>query len=403
MTLDPAIQKRLEERRGAPRDHASIAATPGEPRPEPDTPCVLVIDDEPEITRSVAELLGRDYQVLTANSADEALALLESHRVAVILTDQRMPDGTGAELLARTLAIAPEATRILFTGYSDISAVIDAVNLGQVYRYIAKPWRPDELRAIIAQALERYGLVFENRRLLEELTRANEDLGSANGELQAYVYSIAHDVRAPLRSIDGFTALAMRDAGPVLPESSHRHLGRVREAAQRMGTMIDELLALSQVSRRSLVREQVDLSEMAATLLADLRAAEPSRPVETTVAPGLIVDADRKLLRVILSNLVGNAWKFSATRDPARIVVGSEVVAGELAFLVRDNGVGFDPAHATHLFGLFQRAHPADAFEGEGIGLATVQRLVARHGGRAWAEARVDGGATFFFTLPARP
>jgi diguanylate cyclase (GGDEF)-like protein len=137
---------------------------------------VLVVDDEPEITRSVAELLARDYEVLTAGSADEGLALLESNSVAVVLTDQRMPGGSGAELLAHSLDIAPETTRILFTGYSDISAVIDAVNEGQVYRYITKPWRPEELKAVLSQGLERYRLVLENRRLLHELTQANDDL-----------------------------------------------------------------------------------------------------------------------------------------------------------------------------------------------------------------------------------
>jgi len=137
---------------------------------------VLVVDDEPEITRPVAELLGRDYEVLIANSADEALALLEANSVAVILTDQRMPNGTGAELLARSLGIAPETTRILFTGYSDISAVIDAVNEGQVYHYLTKPWRPEELKVVLSQGLERYRPVVENRRLFEELTRANEGL-----------------------------------------------------------------------------------------------------------------------------------------------------------------------------------------------------------------------------------
>jgi diguanylate cyclase (GGDEF)-like protein len=171
-TLNPAFAAKLERR----REDRAAGATPEQSLAPDVRPCVLVVDDEPEITASVAGLLERDYRVLTADSADEALALLEANAVAVILTDQRMPNGTGAELLARSLDIAPETTRVLFTGYSDISAVIDAVNEGQVYRYLAKPWRPEELKAVLGQGLERYRLVLENRRLLRELQEANEDL-----------------------------------------------------------------------------------------------------------------------------------------------------------------------------------------------------------------------------------
>jgi diguanylate cyclase (GGDEF)-like protein len=172
-TLNPAFAAKLEQRKAERRAGGLV---PERPPPPDQLPRVLVVDDEPEITRSVAELLGRDYEVLIANSADEALALLEANTVAVILTDQRMPNGTGAELLARSLGVAPETTRILFTGYSDISAVIDAVNEGQVYHYLTKPWRPEELKVVLSQGLERYRLVVENRRLFEELTQANEDL-----------------------------------------------------------------------------------------------------------------------------------------------------------------------------------------------------------------------------------
>jgi diguanylate cyclase (GGDEF)-like protein len=172
-TLHPAFAEKLRQRRVRRRPEDPRGESPGS---LDQRPCVLVVDDEPEITRSVAELLERDCDVLTANSADEALALLERHEVAVVLTDQRMPGGSGAELLARALDIAPETTRILFTGYSDISAVIEAVNEGHVYRYVTKPWRPEELQAVLSQGLERHRLVVENQRLLQELTSANEDL-----------------------------------------------------------------------------------------------------------------------------------------------------------------------------------------------------------------------------------
>jgi light-regulated signal transduction histidine kinase (bacteriophytochrome) len=321
----------------------------------------------------------------------------------VILTDQRMPGGTGAELLARSFHISPETTRILFTGYSDISAVIDAVNEGQIYRYIAKPWRPEELKSILGQGLVRYRLAVDNRRLLAELRQANQDLVLANRELREFAYSIAHDVRAPLRAIDGFSALVGRDSGNTLAASSVAYLQNVREAAQRMGVLIDDLLGLSRISRLDMLIEEIDLSAMATSVIADLRESQPSRRVQTVVAPGLRTQADRVLLRLILVNLLGNAWKFTSRHETARIEVGVTDSDGEDAFWVRDDGAGFDPQNAAHLFGVFRRMHLVAEFEGEGIGLATVQRLVARHGGRVWAESEVEKGATFYFTLPASP
>jgi len=178
------------------------------------------------------------------------------------------------------------------------------------------------------------------------------------------------------------------------------HLQRVRAAAQRMGQLIDDLLGLSRAARRDLLREQMDLSALATSVLVDLRSEAPERRVESVVQPDLVVDADATLLRVILTNLLSNAWKFTSKHEMARIEVGVIDTDGKRAFFVRDDGAGFDERYAEHLFGAFQRLHTADEFEGDGIGLATVQRLVARHGGRVWAQAEVEKGATFFFTLP---
>jgi signal transduction histidine kinase len=400
MTVNPDFADRLQKREAERRAGGSAPELSSAPEPRA---CVLVVDDEPEITRSVAELLGRDYEVLIANSADEALALLEANSVAVILTDQRIPGGTGAELLAFSLAIAPDATRILFTGYSDISAVIDAVNEGQVYHYLTKPWRPDELRAVISQGVARHDLVLENRRLVEMLTQTNEELDTANRELTEFAYSIAHDLRAPLRTIDGFSAMVVDDAEDRLSETDVARLRCVREAAQRMGVLIDHLLALSRASRMEMLIEDVDLSAMARSIIEELRESEPARQVDVVVTPGLRAEADAVLLRVILANLLGNAWKFTSKHHEARIEVGVTHADGERVFCVRDDGAGFDPRYAAHLFGTFQRMHAAGAFAGEGIGLATVRRLVTRHGGRVWAEAEVEKGATFFFTLGRRP
>src|SRR5665647_788786 len=240
-----------------------------------------------------------------------------------------------------------------------------------------------------------------NEVLEERVLARTAELGAANKELEAFVYSASHDLRAPLRAIDGFSQMVIEDTVGRLDAADEEHLQHVRAAAQRMGVLIDDLLALSRSARQDLLRKSVDLSAMAASVIADLRSAAPGRRVEAVVQPDLVVDADTTLLEVILVNLLGNAWKFTSRHETARIEVGVTDTDGERAFFVRDDGAGFDMHEAEHLFGAFQRFHTADQFEGDGIGLATVQRLVARHGGRVWAGAEVEKGAMFYFTLPA--
>ena len=253
--------------------------------------------------------------------------------------------------------------------------------------------------------------VTEQRRAAAEILRLNEELEervlertaqleSSNKELEAFVYSAAHDLRAPLRAIDGFSQMIAEDAGEKLTADDHEHLQRVRAGAQRMALLIDGMLGLARASRQKMLIEEVDVSALAAEILAELAEAEPGREVETVIAPGMRARADAVLLRVILASLLGNAWKFTSKHESARIEVGVTDSGGERAFYVRDDGAGFDMRYATHLFGAFQRMHEAGLFEGDGIGLATVQRLVNRQRGRVWAEAEVERGATFSFTLP---
>jgi PAS domain S-box-containing protein len=239
-----------------------------------------------------------------------------------------------------------------------------------------------------------------NAELAERVVSRTAQLTAVTKELEAFAYSASHDLRAPLRVIDGFSAMVLEDAGGVLGPEDVRHLQRVREAAQRMSRLIDDLLGLSRLARRELIRERVDVSALARKVADELRSEHEARVVELVIAPDMAADADPRLLRVILRNLLDNAWKFTAKHEAARAEVGVTDADGERAFFVRDDGAGFDPEHAEHLFGAFQRLHTAVEFEGDGIGLAMVQRLVNRHGGRAWAEGQVEKGATFFFTLP---
>ncbi|MHB8152683.1 MAG: sensor histidine kinase [Vulcanimicrobiaceae bacterium] len=232
-------------------------------------------------------------------------------------------------------------------------------------------------------------------RRVEERTR---ELELANQELESFAYSVSHDLRAPLRAIDGFSQALMEDCSELIGETGQGYLKRVRSAAQRMAELIDALLQLAKIARHELIRSPVNLSDMAKGILDELALADAQRSVQTRIEPNLFVVGEPALLRVALANLIGNAWKFTRLRRDAVITVGSSP-GGE--FFVRDNGAGFDMHYADKLFGAFQRLHSYDEFEGTGIGLATVARVVYRHGGSIRAEGRVGEGATFYFTLPA--
>ena len=224
---------------------------------------------------------------------------------------------------------------------------------------------------------------------------------TANKELESFSYSVSHDLRAPLRGIDGFSQALVEDETDRLSPQGKNYLQRIRAAAQRMAELIDDLLRLSRVSRADFRKEHVDLSALVTTVAGELRKANPDRNVELVVKPNVAANADARLIKITLENLLGNAWKFTSKVEGARIEFGTRDDDGSVVYFVRDNGAGFDMKYADKLFGAFQRLHTDKEFPGTGIGLATVQRIVVRHGGRIWVEAAVGSGATFQFTLPA--
>ncbi len=329
--------------------------------------------------KPAAEVIGRDDTVLFP--ADEAAVVMRTDREIVWGGETRQVDehvtGADGELHHFVTTKGP---------------LLDAD--GRAYACFGIAHDVTQLRNADAQA----------RRLNDELEsrveRRTIELARANRELEQFVYSMAHDLRTPLRAIAGFTQLVAEDKAAQLDEGGRADLARARAAALRMADVIDALVALSQVSSRGLRRASVDLSALAAEVGARLRTDEPEREVELVVAEGLTAHADPELARIVLAVLLANALKFTSEQASARIEVGRDVTERGPAFFVRDDGAGFDMAYADKLFGTFERLHAPEEFPGRGVGLATLRRAVERHGGRVWAEGAVGRGATFWFTLP---
>ena len=288
-----------------------------------------------------------------------------------------------------------------------IMAAVKRFSGGNFNTRIGKPYPRGEIGNLMAAMDHAFGVMHTQRDVIHGLNTNLErrvaertaQLEAANKELEAFSYSVSHDLRAPLRSIDGFSQALLEDYADKLDQEGREHLHRVRASSQRMGELIDNLLGLSRVTRKEMRLETVNLSELAKNIAAELQQSQPERQVAFASAEGLRANADGGLMRVVLENLLGNAWKFTGKRADARIEFGVVQDNGKSAYYLRDNGAGFDMAYADKLFGAFQRLHGQKEFSGTGIGLATVQRIIHRHGGSVWAEGKVGAGATFYFTL----
>jgi signal transduction histidine kinase len=383
---------------------------------------ILAVDDSLTYLNEIGfALRDEGYDVVLAHSGEEAIELLSVQSADCILLDLLMP-GIGGQESCRRIKASPQLRNIpliMLTAVEDRQTLIAGLGTG-ADDYIAKSSEFDVLRARIQAQIRRKQFEDENRRIREQLlhskleaaqARAAQELAEAkarlveeleykNKELEAFSYSVSHDLRAPLRGIDGFSQALLEDYTDRLDATGQNYLSRIRAAAQRMGQLIDDMLLLSRVGRVQLEREPVDLSAMAHAVAEELKRHDPERLIELEIQPELVTHADRGLMRVLLDNLLGNAWKFTARTADARIDFKIQAHESGDLFLVRDNGAGFDMAHASTLFQPFHRLHAVTDFPGTGIGLATCRRILDRHGGRIWAEGAVGRGATVFFTLP---
>ncbi|MGA9144787.1 MAG: PAS domain S-box protein [Candidatus Acidiferrales bacterium] len=271
---------------------------------------------------------------------------------------------------------------------------------GRVYR--DPGGKPTRLMGVVADITERKQAELELELHRRDLARSNADLAALNRELEAFSYSVSHDLRAPLRHIDGFARILKEEHAAELSSEAHRYLDRILHSATLMGQLVDDLLNLARIGRKELVRQRTRLDDLVREVLAHLPETA-NRSIEWRVEPLPEVDCDPGLLKLVFNNLLANALKFTRDCQPAVIEIGTHDVAGVVTIFVRDNGVGFDPKYADKLFGVFQRLHRQEDFEGTGVGLATVQRIIHRHGGEVWADSEVEHGATFFFSLCARP
>jgi signal transduction histidine kinase len=374
---------------------------------------LLIVDDEPAQMRALSTTLENEgYWVAGFTSGKQALEQLREQTFDLLLTDLTMPEMDGIELLRAAQQIDPHIVGLVMTGHGSIESAVAAMKAGAL-DYILKPFTLRTMRPVLQRALTVRRLIGENlelrrsedmvRRLNTDLERRvderTQQLTEANRELESFSQSVSHDLRAPLRAINGFGNVLLEEFGADLDPRARSYVDKMLTAGTRMEQLIADLMRLSHASAVELRATAVDLSSLAATTVADLRELDPLREVDVRIDAGMACQGDPQLLRIALENLIGNAWKFTRDVPNARIEIGRMACKAGV-FFVRDNGAGFEPSQAKHLFAPFRRLHSTSQFPGTGVGLSIVQRIIRRHGGRIVAEAAVGQGATFCFTIP---
>jgi hypothetical protein len=368
---------------------------------------ILIVDDEAAQMKALCNTLRDQGYVTTGfQSPRAALDALRGQKFDLLLTDLMMPEMDGISLLRAALDLDADLVAIMMTGHGTVDTAVEAMKVGAL-DYILKPFKLSIILPVLARALAVRRLRAENEELAlrvrertAELEAVNQELEAANQQLEAFSYSIAHDLRSPLRSVGGFANILLEDFSAEWSFEAQRLLGRIVGGANHMGQLIDDLLHFSRLGRQPLSKQRLNMGTLIREVLEELRKELQARQIDIVIADLPDAVGDPSLVRQVFVNLLSNALKFTRRQERAKIEVGCHLQEGGEVYFVRDNGAGFDMRFARKLFGVFQRLHRAEEFEGTGVGLSVVQRIIQRHGGRIWAEAAVDQGATFFFTLP---
>ncbi len=380
---------------------------------------ILIVEDDADTLVSLCNLTAMRYPHISIHCSDQGKNALETylrHSPDIVVTDISMPVMDGISMAAEMKALNPDVAIIAFTSYTESSYLLRAIEVG-IDNYLLKPLLCEKLYAVIDKQIRLKNELARRKQVERALLKSQNELQMANVlleqrvkertadlqasiiELESFSYSVSHDLRAPLRHINSFSTILAEEFADELPEAARLYLERIGKASTRMGALIDHLLQLSRVGRAELKLGPVDLSEMAQGIVSSLQETYPERCVQVAVDDDMTVLGDQELMTRLLENLLGNAWKYTSKKPLAHIEFGKTALAGQETFFVKDDGAGFDMAYKDNLFVAFQRLHSGE-FEGDGIGLATAQRIVHRHGGHIWAGGGVDQGATFFFTLP---
>lgn len=365
-------------------------------------PKILIVDDKPENLVALETVLrDMDVELVRATSGNEALKATLHHDFALALLDIQMPEMDGYELAG----ILREEEKTNHLPFIFISAVYtDNLNVFKGYEkgafsFITKPFQPEMLINKVKFFVEKHQQEIELLQLNESLISKNRDLEHSNHELDSFSYSVSHDLRSPLRAISGYSRILEEDYMSLLDDEGKRVLRLIQQNAEKMGVLIDDLLAFSKLGKKDLQKSSIDMQEMVEEVIEEIGSSRPHK-AQLNVGGLPNVEADRSLIRQVWFNLIENAIKYSGKSDRAEVEIGYSESGNDITYYIRDNGAGFNMDYIDKLFGVFQRLHSNEEFEGTGIGLAMAQRIVNKHGGKIWAEAKIKEGATFYFTLP---
>jgi two-component system sensor histidine kinase/response regulator len=361
---------------------------------------LLIVDDEPASMRALCDTLEYEgYQTYGYTSASDALAAMRERSFDLLLADLQMPGTNGIDLMKSAQLVDPTLVAVIMTGHGALETAVAAMKAGAL-DYIQKPIKLATALPVLERALAVRQLRIEKKRLEENVRDRTEELKIANRELEAFSYSVSHDLRAPLRAVTAFTQALLSEHVTTLNDEGRRLLQNVNAGAAHMDRLITDLLRLSQLNRQALHRQPVRFGELVQRVVDGMVSERGGRNIEFVIADFPTWQVDPGLLQQVFVNLISNAIKFTREREHARIEIGYRMDGTTLVCFVKDNGVGFNMKYMNKLFGVFQRLHSADQFEGTGVGLSIVRRIVERHGGKVWVDGAQDQGATFYFSLP---